>query len=242
MLSLVDIHSHALYGVDDGASDREQMCAMLKMAYEDGIRAMCLTPHYAPPMFDETADKAAAVFGEAEAYCREKLPGLKLALGNELHYHADCAAALRDGRCCTLAGTRYVLVDFFMGVSLSDLTRGVSAIANHGYLPILAHAERYDCAHGHLREFERMSEEGILIQVNAQSLCFSVFDETRRMAYKLFSRGLVDIVASDGHNTDRRPPMMSRGYELIRRKYGEPCAKRVFCDNPARVLAGERIG
>ncbi len=241
MFSFADIHCHALCGVDDGASDEREMCAMLRMAYADGTRTLCLTPHYAPDMFGVRTDAIESAFLRAEQYCREQLPGMKLFRGNELNYRAGSVEALLDGRCHTLAGTRYVLVDFWMTVNAPDLVRGVSAIANSGYIPVVAHVERYDCMVGKVREIAELASEGALIQINAGSVCMSPFTKPGRMARRLLSEGLVDIVASDGHNLTTRPPLLSDAYHRIRKKYGDRLANRLFSANPAQVLSGERV-
>ena len=107
-----DLHSHILCGVDDGAIDQETMYAMLDMAYADGVRALCLTPHYSPYHYGDTFDRSEGSFALLSEYAREHYPDLQLFMGHELGYYHGCEEALRSGRCRMLAGSRYVLVDF----------------------------------------------------------------------------------------------------------------------------------
>ena len=241
MLSFVDIHCHALCNVDDGAAGEHEMYEMLRMVYEDGTRKICLTPHYDPRADGCHADAVMSSFALAEAYCREHLPDMTLYLGNELSYRVGCVEALLSGQCRTLADSRYVLVDFFMSPSLSDIRRGISSIANSGYIPIIAHVERYDCLLGKIREIAKLSEEGALIQVNAGSLRLGWLSPVGRTVGRLLSERLVDMIASDGHNTATRPPLLSGAYETVRAKYGEDYADFLFWVNPERVLLGKRV-
>ncbi len=241
MFSFVDIHSHALFGVDDGATDEQEMQAMLRMAYADGTRHMCLTPHYAPDMFGEQGEAVLKAYARAEEYCRAHLPGMTLYLGNELNYREGCFEDLMDGKCYTVAGTRYVLVDFWMSVTSTDLVRGVSAISNSGYVPIVAHVERYECMNGKLKLIRELAEDGALIQVNSSSVEMGWMTRIGRMAGRLLAEGLVDIVASDGHRANVRPPILSAAYNKVRMKCNDPYAKLLFSDNPMRVLRGERV-
>lgn len=180
-------------------------------------------------------------FALAKAYCREHLPDMTLYLGNELSYRIGCVDSLLSGQCRTLAESRYVLVDFLMTPSLSDIRRGISAIANSGYIPIVAHVERYDCLLGKIREIASLSEEGALIQVNAGSVGLGWLSPVGRTVRRLLSERLVDMIASDGHNTVSRFPLLSGAYETVRTKYGEDYADFLFSVNPERVLSGKRI-
>ena len=238
--TLVDIHCHALFGVDDGASDEATMCEMLRMAYLDGTRTMCFTPHCSFEHMPSAEDVAKA-FARAEDYCRAQLPEMKLFLGDELTYRFGSAGLLAEKKCRTIADSRYVLVDFFMVPDAASILRGIDHLQNAGYLPIVAHAERYECIRGGIKDMAKLVETGALIQVNASSLFASPFSRKRRMARRLLAEGWVDVVASDGHDAQIRTPLLGRAYKMVRSKYGEAYADRLFSENPKLILRGERI-
>lgn len=242
IISFVDVHCHALCGVDDGAADEMQMYEMLRYAYQDGIRKVCFTPHYDyDPEEKGTGGAVQTSFSLAEAYCREHFPDMKLVLGNELTYRIGCVESLISGRCRTLAESRYVLVDFLRAREITDIQKGISAIANSGFVPIIAHVERYDCLKGEYREIVRFSEEGALIQINANSLRYGPFSSAGRLVRRLLANRIVDLVASDAHNVASRPPFLSGAYEYVCAKYGQDYAKYLFSINPERVLSNERV-
>lgn len=240
MSAFADIHCHALFGVDDGAPDEATMYEMLCMAYRDGTRELCLTPHcsfvYAP-----SRDLVAKTFAQAEKYCREHLPEMKLYLGNELTYRSSCLELLTAGECRTIADTRYVLVDFLMIPDAAVIIRGIENLLNAGYLPIVAHPERYRCFGGKKKELARMIETGALIQVNASSILSSPVSFSGRMARRLLAEGWIDVVASDGHDVLARSPMLSKAYDAVQKKYGQAYASRLFSETPRRILSGEKI-
>ena len=91
--SYFDLHSHLLFGVDDGAKTKEEMFAMLDMAYADGTRAICLTPHFSPYLFGDTYESSQAVFEVLREYAEKTYPDLKLFLGHELGYYDGCIEA-----------------------------------------------------------------------------------------------------------------------------------------------------
>ena len=142
MSQFFDLHNHMLCGVDDGAGSREEMFAMLEMAYEDGVRAICLTPHYSPYLFGDTYAASEKSFAILKAYVAQKHPDMQIFLGHELGFHQECIDALDSGRCRTLAGSRYVLVDFPESVEFFELRAAMEQLKHAGYSLILAHTER----------------------------------------------------------------------------------------------------
>ena len=109
---LIDVHNHSMPGVDDGSQDSDMTFQMLQMAYEEGIRAVILTPHYKSTMSDETTQKRYAAYRKACLMAEKVSPRLKLYLGEELYYDSKMVQRLREGRALTLNGTQYVLAEF----------------------------------------------------------------------------------------------------------------------------------
>ena len=145
-----DIHIHALYGCDDGAQMLEHMHQMVDFAYADGTRYMCLTPHYNPGYFGENFDKTNEAFQTLAQYTEEKYPDLHIALGNELRYNPGCVKWLTEGKCRSMNNSKYVLVDFFELEAKKNISDGLEKILNVGYIPVLAHAERYRDIRGNI--------------------------------------------------------------------------------------------
>ena len=164
-----DMHSHMLCGVDDGAKTPEEMFCMLEMAYEDGIRALCLTPHYSPYLFGDTYEKSLRAFEQLQRYVAEKHPDMRLFLGHELGYHHGGLEALENGRCRTMAGSRYVLVDFPESVDFFEIQAAMDRLMGAGYTPVLAHTERYRCLFTHRDWVRGFVEDGGIVQINASS-------------------------------------------------------------------------
>jgi protein-tyrosine phosphatase len=228
--------------LDDGAETREDMIEMLTQAYEDGARALCLTPHYEPENFEYDIETMRARFAEAQAYAKEHLEGLSLYLGNELSFRNDGGDCLRQGKCLCIEGGRYVLVDFFGLSEYRQMQKGLESFLCAGYLPIVAHVERYPFMRGRLREVADLSREGVLFQINSQSLLRSArLSPSRKMADKLLGRGLADFVASDAHDKKVRTPRLSGCREYVAKRFGEDYAQLLFYTNPNTVLNNKSI-
>ena len=237
-----DIHSHSLYGVDDGAKTQEDMQAMLDAAYADGVRYLCFTPHFHLGYFGNNIKEREKAFSNAEKYVNIKYPDMHLCLGNELRYSPECVSWLEDGLCLTLNGTEYVLVDFSEVERASAIVDGVSRLLNAGYRPVLAHAERYDHIGYGLREIQGLRHDGVLIQVDSQSLLGGFGLAVKQRAKAILRKGYADMVSTDAHDIRRRPPGMSGAFQYIERKYGQMYGERLCRDNALELLWADTEG
>lgn len=229
-----DIHSHALYAVDDGPETEEKMYETVAASYRDGIRHLCLTPHFHPGFYGNNQKKTEAAFQKLLAHCSANYPDLKLYLGNELHYSPDCISWLFDGHCRTLNQTRYVLVDFSHKVSKKELSYGLENLLRNGYLPILAHAERYQNAS--VKLLEELKQNGVLLQLNAQAILGEFGFSQKQKTKKILSKELADFVASDAHDFKYRTSKMTQCYEYLLKKYSASYADFLCRDNALEQL------
>ena len=209
MEQFFDLHSHMLCHVDDGAASEKEMFEMLERAYADGVRGLCLTPHYSPAMFGDTRESSEKAYAILSAYVAEHHPDMELFLGNELGYYDGCQRALEKGYCRTIAKSRYVLVDFSEFVEFFNLRQGVGLLQRSGYRVILAHAERYRCLFRQVDWIEAFVASGGIVQLNASSVTGAWGIGAKRQWQKLMRLGLAHIISSDGHNLKNRPPELS---------------------------------
>ena len=139
MMKIIDVHAHILPGVDDGSENWNESIEMLRMAYEQGIRTIIATPHYHQGQDIERLKETTGILRQ-EA---QKLdPEYGIFLGQELMDSEGILDELRKGRALTMAGSRYVLIEFLPNVSYSRLYQRLRQLQGAGYIPILAHAER----------------------------------------------------------------------------------------------------
>lgn len=201
---IIDIHSHILPGVDDGAKTLEEALGTLMEAQRQGIEKIIVTPHYHPGRYIVTPAQIREKLALLSAECRTRNICVELYPGQECFYHSGMSDALLNGKALTMAGSRYVLVEFEPDCLYSYMASGLRELQSCGYRPILAHFERYRC----LREWERLDElkeRGTLLQMNFDTLLLggSVFH--RNPWKKAIENGLVDYLGSDCHGTHFRP-------------------------------------
>ena len=241
-MAFFDMHTHFLCGVDDGAKDEHQSHALLRMAYEDGARAICLTPHFNPYLFGDTSAASERAFERLRAYAAEEYPDLELFLGHELGYYDACLSALSEGRCRTLAGGRYLLVDCSAFVSFAVLRQGLDRLLQMGYIPVLAHAERYRALKHRLKWLAEFIACGGLVQLNAGSAIGDFGKFEQKQFRKIVQADLVHVISSDGHNTETRKPLISVCLPVLEELQISPeKIRRLTWDNANAIVHNERV-
>lgn len=230
-MELVDLHCHALFGVDDGPADLAGARAILDGAYRGGTRHLCLTPHFNLPLFGDNRTQALTAFLPLAELAPERWPGLRLYLGNELRWHPSAPEWLRGGLCRTLNGTRFLLVDFPRTEAAGTISQALTTLLELGYRPVLAHAERYENLRWDLADLRNFRQQGVVIQVNAGSLLGGL-----RRAEAIVEAGLADLAASDSHNLTTRPPCLDEAYRRTARRWGPETARALFYIKPLELL------
>ena len=238
MTDMTDMHCHVLPGVDDGARDIDESLDMLQVMYDEGIRSVILTPHYHGGHMEPDADKIRSRFRQLKAAADgyETLAAMKLYLGSEIYYFPSVTEWLDEGRVLTMAGSRYVLLEFGYSNDAARIAEGISRVAASGYYPVVAHIERYRKLVGDVDAVDDLIRRGAYIQINTESL--SAGWKIRSFVKKLLKNEMVHFVGTDAHNMRGRIPQMQWESEYIARRYGEDYCRELFIDNPAKMTAG----
>lgn len=237
-----DIHSHVIWGVDDGAETREETFRMLKEAVTDGIGTIICTPHVTPGVYKFPEQTFQEHFRDAEVYIQqEKLP-LKLYRGAEILYTENTPRLLREGKVPTMAGTNYALIEFSPTDKREHIFDALQKVAGCGMIPIIAHMERYP-AIGKIEQVEEIkSRFRAKVQINARSLTKKVPLLRRGFFDMIFREGLVDYVATDTHAMEGRGTCMTAGIKALEAKYGEVTVKRVVKMADGLIVQNSELG
>lgn len=231
----IDIHNHTLFGVDDGAETIEESMEMLEDAKEQGAEAVILTPHYRHGMFGYPATRIEEHFGRLEK-AAERI-GVSLYLGCEYHVNSDIIEKLQTGRCRTLAGSDYVLTEYSYQTEYSYIAEYTGRLLSCGYIPVIAHAERYQCLLKRPSLCGELKEKGAMVQVNADSVLGIDGRGAERFCKKLLKNQWADLIASDAHGRKDRRSHMEKCQKAVEKKYGMIYAKQLFIKNPMRIIS-----
>lgn len=224
---MIDLHNHLLPAVDDGSRSVEQSVGVLRAFAAKGITDVCLTPHF-------TASKLSAGIPAAhdKAFAALKAAGpaeVVLHRGGELMLDRPVAEPEALLRKLSLNGTRYLLVEFPRMVALQAVHQALGHIVARGFVPVLAHPERYACCTPEAARWWKGT--GAVMQVDATTLLATRGRGERARA--LIIHGLADISAADNHGDDRT---LAATYEALEPQGGSAQADLLARDNPRAIL------
>ncbi|MDF2943534.1 MAG: Protein-tyrosine-phosphatase [Herbinix sp.] len=240
MQGYFDIHCHILPGVDDGAKDMDETRRMLLIAYEEGIRIMVATPHFIVGNNNTEVESLKAIYEEVNQIAESSLKGFHIILGNELFYSAGIIEALRTGEALTIDGTRYILVEFEPGATFREIRDGLNHCIYSGYIPILAHVERYQCLKKDYELVGNLVKLGVYIQVNIYSI-LSRHNTTRKLCRKLLKKDWVHFLGTDSHGMYGRAPRAEEATTYLTRRYGQNKLRQLLWENPMTMLENKHL-
>ncbi len=244
----VDIHSHLLPGLDDGAPSFDVLVRMLQIAHRCGTRVLVATPHmFLPPYNNNDVAAVSDCFAATieELRRRSHLPELlflqelKLHLGSENYLSPELLEALEEQRVLSLGGSRYLLVEFHSYLSFEMLSSAVDRIATAGLVPVLAHVERYAPFLDKPARLAELVRRGCVAQLNSSCLLKSAGRSRRRIARSFLRDGLVHVIASDAHESRRRTPDLKKAFDVLSTKFPQDLIQAWMYDNPNRILRNQ---
>ncbi len=228
----LDIHSHILSGIDDGADDLAVSKALLENISLQGITHIIATPHFYP-LFDSLED---FIENRQKSLCelQEYLNGdnyPNIYLGCEVLYFSGIsyASGLHN---LTLANTNYILLEPDYSLLNNKFQCEILHLKELGFIPIIAHIERYHKARGFKKFFEFVKDNKILTQANATSFFSRSYN---RILKKLIKENIITFIASDTHSLDARPPMVKKALDKVSELFGENYAE-YFTSNSQKLL------
>lgn len=241
--SLVDIHSHLVPGVDDGARDVEAVLGSIERFTRQQIRRVITTPHLAgsltldPARLERRLDEVTCAWDVAAAAIAESYPEVEYRRGHEVLLDVP-NVDLSDAR-LRLAGTSFVLVEWPRLQLPPGTVPVLQRIVSAGYRPIVAHPERYHGMGPALHTAGQWREVGAYLQVNYGSLAGRFGTEAQAVAFRLLRRGWADYLASDFHGHAQLKLYKSEAWAALEELSAVEALNYLCRANPGRILLDE---
>jgi|SRR5271169_235210 len=235
---MVDLHSHLLPGLDDGAKTWDDSLAMAEEAIADGITHVVATPH-ASSDYSFDFRRVARAVEELKA----KLAGrLTLGSGCDFHLNHENLIALRkNSRPFCINQKDYLLVEFNDFSIPPSLDQTLHELQLAGIRPIITHPERNGILRTHPERLRRWIGQGCYLQITAGSLTGVFGPGPQQHAWNWLESGLVHFISSDAHNTGKRPLKLKSAYEAVAARMGDPTARSLLVDNPLAAFEGRPL-
>ena len=230
---MFDIHSHILPEVDDGAGSIQESFDLLTDMYSQGITDVIATPHFYPTVdnFEDFTEKRKCAYQRLKEFeTNQKIPNIYI--GCEILYYKGISK-ISDFSSFTFNNSNYLLLELAPSQINKTVFQEIEyIIKERNIIPIIAHIERYHLSFNYNKLLRFVKENKILTQVNASSVSSKKYCRT---IHKLFSKDIINFIATDTHSVNQRPPLLKQAFEIIEKEYGI-IAKQKLLKNADKLL------
>lgn len=236
---MIDTHLHILPGVDDGPESIDETLVLAEALVREGVQAAIATPHYNDEFPQLPATEIQARVEVVQWALDEANIPLRLYAGHEALIKPGLLEDIQEGRLATLNGSRYLLLELWNTTWLPETERVIFELRAAGFIPVLAHPERYRAIQQDPERLASLLNQGVLAQLTASSLIGMQGNTTRRCAETLLKKGLISCIGSDAHGLRRRPPGVTRGLQRARELLDDTRVRQMIDVCPAAIIHNE---
>lgn len=244
---MIDIHSHILPGLDDGAQTWEDALQMARQAVADGIRVMVATPHlFKGRVVDPQKINEKSAILDLIGRFKERLAAEGIALeilpGCDVPLSVEALMLLEDDLLLTINDLKRYLLLELPDTAIPPATEEICfRIKSKGITPIITHPERHLIIQEAPDRLRRLLDLGCLSQLTAGSLTGRFGRHVSRASRQLIKKGYVHLMATDAHNPSSRPPLLSQALNELSTLVGPERARAMVTQVPGKIIKGEPI-
>lgn len=238
---MIDIHSHILPYIDDGAKDMDMAIEMAKIYLENGIKTVIATPHYIEKNISTSKEDTKNILEDLKIQLDREGLDLEIFLGNEAYISMDLIKDIEEGYMATLNGTRYILVELPMMDIPLYVENVIYELLLKGYVPIIAHPERNAKIIEDPNILYNLIEKGALAQLNLPSLEGKYGEEIQETAEILLKHNMIHFLGTDAHGSRRKSPRFSKALEILKTIVSEEDYDSLTYQNSTLLLKNENI-
>ena len=216
---MVDLHSHIIWGIDDGSKSKEMTLNMLKLAIRGGTNKIVSTPHFLPGHYENSIEDIKKEIEKVKDLIKEENLDIEVLPGQEVYYTENILEHYNNNLIGTINNSRYMLIELNMkDFKLEEVTSNLYELQLKGITPVIAHPERYIKFLKNPSLINEFSKEGYIFQLNAGSLTGDFGKEVKNLAEKYVNNKIYSVFGSDAHRDEKRNPSMKNFIEGFKDK------------------------
>lgn len=233
---MIDIHSHILPGIDDGARTIDESIDVVQELASQGVTGIVATPHYITDTYFTSSKRDNEVLiGKLRQALLDAGVKMEIWLGNEIFIDRDIIELLRKNIVSSLAGGNYVLVEFSLNEEYPNYVDILGDLTEKGYKVILAHPERYVLTQQNYDVLEELCDLGVLLQCNVGSFIGQYGKAAEKLAVRLAKEDRIFALGSDIHHA-RGDKRITRAMKKLRKYYDAAGLERISVKNPGKIV------
>lgn len=237
---MIDMHTHLLFGVDDGPRNIEETFALVQKAQDEGITDIICTSHTCHPQYDVERSEVLSQTTLLRDVIREAGLDVQLHPGQEIRLTEDIIERLDNNELLTLANSRYLLLELPSQTIPAYTVNVIQAMLERELIPIIAHPERNRAIAEKPERLERLVRHGAAAQITSGSLSGHFGRNIQKLSLQLVEANLVHAYGSDVHNLKTRPFHFEKGLDVLERKRLYTSADLMLANNE-RILRNEPL-
>lgn len=237
---MIDIHSHILPGIDDGAQTMNDSIELCQFAVNNGISHMLATPHIHPGRFDNNKERIESVFQQLKKELYSQQIPLKLSYAAEVRISVEMMEMIALDKIPFLGqhqGFNYLLLEMPHSHILPGSEKLIDWLTKRNIKVIIAHPERNKDIQRDINKISGFIKQGCLLQLTAASVSGKFGEICQTISKQLIDNHWVSFVATDAHNIKNRPPDLKQGWDTLVRWVGEDSAKKLCYSNQQLITA-----
>ena len=238
---MIDIHSHIVFEVDDGAKTIDQSIEMIKEAKDAGFEKIIVTPHYMENYYEKNRNEIESKVSEIKDKLMDINCRIPIYIGNEIYITENIIKLLENQKASSINDKQYVLFELPLNAEAMNLNRVVYLLLENGKIPILAHPERYPFVQKDVNSLIQLIESGVLMQSNYGSIIGQYGKNAENTVKEMLKHNMVHMLGSDAHRDQTIYLQIEKCMKKIEKIVGEEELENITNLNIQKVLDGEKI-
>ena len=234
---MIDFHSHILPNIDDGSTSMEKTINLIKEAKEVGFTKIISTSHYIEEYYEVNEQERTKLLNDI----KNEVHDIELYLGSEIYVTGQMVELIEEQKASTINKSRYVLFELPMNSKTMDAKEVVYRLMEKGYVPTIAHPERYSYVQENPNILIPLIEQGTLFQSNYGSIIGMYGKKAQKTMKKLLKQGLIHFLGSDVHRPNQIYSEIPKCIKKIRKIISEEELEELTTLNAQKVLNNEEI-